>query len=236
MLKINQLKYSYKNQKFDFSININKGNILGIVGPSGSGKSTFLALLAGLIEPNSGEIIYNNQNITKKNINERPFKIIFQNNNLFNHLTVQQNIGIGIKTNLKFAKKEIDKIQQQAELFGIKTLVDKYPPQLSGGEIQRTALARIMLQSQPILLLDEPFTGLDPTLRQELYDKLLKLKEINKMTLLLVTHYPEDCLKIADKVALISDGIIKEDKSTKDFFSKPYSKSINEYLGKLKIN
>ena len=66
MLKINQLKYSYKNQKFDFSININKGNILGIVGPSGSGKSTFLALLAGLIEPNSGEIIYNNQNITKK--------------------------------------------------------------------------------------------------------------------------------------------------------------------------
>ena len=236
MLKINQLKYSYKNQKFDFSINVNIGNILGIVGPSGSGKSTFLALLAGLIEPNSGEIIYNNQNITNNNIEERPFKIIFQNNNLFNHLTVQQNIGIGIKTNLKFAKKEIDKIQQQAELFGIKTLVDKYPPQLSGGEIQRTALARIMLQSQPILLLDEPFTGLDPTLRQELYDKLLKLKEINKMTLLFVTHYPEDCLKIADKVALISDGIIKEDKSTVDFFSKPNSKSIKEYLGKLEIN
>ena len=93
-----------------------------------------------------------------------------------------------------------------------------------------------MLQSQPILLLDEPFTGLDPTLRQELYDKLLKLKEINKMTLLLVTHYPEDCLKIADKVALISDGNIKEDKSTVDFFSKPYSKSIKEYLGKLEIN
>lgn len=220
MLNVNKLTFSYpfpsqkratksenttKLMQFDFKLQ--QGERLAIVGGSGEGKSTLLNLLAGFLQPKSGEIVMNNQDHTYSEAFERPISILFQQHNLFNHLTVAENITLGIKANLSINSQQQQLIQDIAEQVQIPDLLKRYPHQLSGGQQQRVAIARCMLRDKPILLLDEPFSALDPQLRAEMVALIDQIARNKSLTLVLVSHQIEEVKPIIDFVTTIKDGI-----------------------------
>lgn len=145
---------------------------------------------------------------------KRPVSMLFQENNLFSHLTIRQNIGLGLQPNLRLNKTQIQLVEQMASRVSLSECLDRLPAQLSGGQRQRAALARCMIRNQPILLLDEPFSALDPALRREM---LLLLKEIcaeKSITLLMVSHNVDDALQIAPRTLVIAEGKIAYDGDT----------------------
>lgn len=220
MLNVNKLTFSYpfssqkratksenttKLMQFDFKLQ--QGERLAIVGGSGEGKSTLLNLLAGFLQPKSGEIVMNNQDHTYSEAFERPISILFQQYNLFNHLTVAENITLGLKANLNINSQQQQLIQDIAEQVQIPELLKRYPHQLSGGQQQRVAIARCMLRDKPILLLDEPFSALDPQLRAEMVALIDQIARNKALTLILVSHQIEEVKPIIDFVTTIKDGI-----------------------------
>ena len=145
-----------------FDLQVVEGERIAIVGPSGAGKSTLLNLIAGFVLPTQGNIWLNGENHTRSAPYERPVSMLFQENNLFPHLTVQQNLALGLKTSLKLTALEQEQIEQVADAVGLTSFLSRLPNSLSGGQKQRVALARCLLRDKPILLLDEPFSALDP--------------------------------------------------------------------------
>lgn len=168
MLHINQLTTYWEQQKYQYDFQINQGDFVGIVGPSGGGKSTLLSLIAGLLPIYSGQIEFAGQNITQLPPYKRPVSLLFQNHNLFEHLTIEQNIALGIRPDLKLSAAEKQQVTDLAAELEIADLLHRKPFELSGGQQQRAAIGRILLRKQPILLLDEPFSALDEKLRTEL--------------------------------------------------------------------
>ena len=194
----------YKNadheNRYNFSLEANRGEIVGIIGASGNGKSTLLDLISGFLEPLSGSIVFDNHEITKLPPEKRPITILFQNHNLFEHLSVEKNIMLGVKNS---QTKQIDKILQDVGLEGNQK---KRASALSGGQQQRVALARALLRDKPILLLDEPFTGLDFQTREEMLKLVLNITKSKNICTIMVTHDLNDCEKIADKTYEVKDG------------------------------
>ena len=194
MLEIVDLVYNYKNGEiYNFSMDVKAGEIVAILGKSGSGKSTLLDLIAGFILPVKGTIMYAKQNLESLDVEKRPISILFQNHNLFEHLSVEKNILLGVsekKQNVKEILKEV----------GLEGYEDKIASKLSGGEQQRVALSRVLLRDKPILLLDEPFTGLDETTHHQMLDLVKKITIDKKLHTIFVTHNRSDCDMIADKV------------------------------------
>ncbi|OCL25884.1 thiamine ABC transporter ATP-binding protein ThiQ [Gilliamella sp. wkB171] len=208
MIELNQVNYHYDNFEMHFEINIAAKEHVVIVGPSGAGKSTLLSLIAGFIFPNSGTIKLNHQNMTKIPPGKRPVSMLFQHNNLFSHLTIQQNIALGIKPSLKLTITEQDKIADILTQVGLDGFATRYPEQLSGGQRQRVALARCLIQHRPILLLDEPFSALDQALR---HDMLLLVNQIchqYDLTLIMVSHYLDESLNYFSRCLVVDDGQI----------------------------
>lgn len=204
--KNKQSSTTAKQFTVQFDIQINKGEKVAIVGASGSGKSTLLNLIAGFIYANSGSIILNNQNHTSTKPHERPVSMLFQNNNLFNHLTVEGNIGLGLQPHLKFNNAQKKQIAQVANQVGLGNMLSRKPAELSGGQQQRVAIARCLLRDKPILLLDEPFSALDKPLRLEMMALLNDLCTQKKLTMVLVTHQPEELGTLVDRVITIENG------------------------------
>ena len=197
-----------------FDCTIERGERVAIMGPSGSGKSTLLNLISGFQYPEAGEILLNGTDVTTLPPAKRPVSMLFQENNLFSHLSVRQNIGLGIAPTLRLKKEEQKTVEAIAEQVGLSGFLDRLPGQLSGGQRQRVALARCFIREQPILLLDEPFSALDPALRHEM---LLLLKErcsARDITLLMVSHNIEDAHQIAPRTLVIDQGIIAYDGAT----------------------
>lgn len=183
---------------------------IAIVGPSGAGKSTLLNLIAGFVLPTRGEIWLNGENHTQSAPYERPVSMLFQENNLFPHLTVQQNLALGLKTSLKLTALEQDQIERVADAVGLTSFLSRLPNSLSGGQKQRVALARCLLRDKPILLLDEPFSALDPELRMEMLNLIDELCYSKKLTLLLVTHQPSELTGKVDRMLRIENGRISQ--------------------------
>lgn len=210
MLKITNLKYSYKEKSqkydYDFSLHVNKGEIVGIIGKSGSGKSTLLDLIAGFLTPISGEIKFKNQDITTLEVEKRPLTILFQNYNIFEHLTVLQNVLLGIKNSFTYSNEEKNRAKEILKELGLEGFEDKKASKLSGGEAQRVALARSLLRSQPILLLDEPFSALDYQTKEKILELVKRIALKNGLYVLMVTHDLNDCKKIANRVYEVKDG------------------------------
>ncbi|WP_109104183.1 thiamine ABC transporter ATP-binding protein [Aggregatibacter segnis] len=193
-----------------FDLQVVTGERIAIVGPSGAGKSTLLNLIAGFVLPTQGNIWLNSENHTRSAPYERPVSMLFQENNLFPHLTVQQNLALGLKTSLKLTALEQDQIERVADAVGLTSFLSRLPNSLSGGQKQRVALARCLLRDKPILLLDEPFSALDPELRVEMLNLIDELCHSKNLTLLLVTHQPSELTGKVDRMLRIENGRISQ--------------------------
>ena len=206
MIKFSNVNYEYKEQSFHFDLQVKEGSVVAILGPSGAGKSTLLNLLAGFIAPSHGDIAINDLSILKQLPAERPLSILFQNNNLFSHLTAYQNIALGLHPGLKLSYQQKQRLQAVSEQVEVHSLLTRLPDKLSGGQQQRVALARCFVQNKPILLLDEPFSALDPILRVNMLKRVKSLAKLENVTVLMVTHDVSDALAVASDFVFIDQG------------------------------
>jgi len=206
MIKFTDVNYHYKQQSFHFDLEVEAGSVVAILGPSGAGKSTLLNLLAGFITPVQGEIKINACSILKQAPHKRPLSILFQDNNLFTHLSAYENIALGLDPGLKLNAEQKLRLNTISEQVGVQNLLDRLPAQLSGGQQQRIALARCFVQDKPILLLDEPFSALDPVLRVAMLKSVKSLAKLQNVTVLMVTHHIHDALDVASDFVFIDQG------------------------------
>lgn len=209
MIKLTQLQFQYKDMQMHFDLQVKAQEKIAIIGASGAGKSTLLNLIAGFEQGHAGEIWLNGENHTQTEPHLRPVSMLFQDNNLFPHLTVEQNLGLGIHPSLKLNHDEKQRVQQVASAVGLQAFLNRKPTALSGGQKQRVAIARCLLRDKPILLLDEPFSALDPHLRQEMLNLIDGLCTEKKLTLLLVTHQPSELAERFDRIICVENGKIK---------------------------
>ncbi|SJN57680.1 Thiamine import ATP-binding protein ThiQ [Vibrio ruber DSM 16370] len=209
MLTLDQVRYEYQQEWFDFSLSVSQGSIWALMGPSGAGKSTLLSLVAGFITPRAGDIRVNEQSILTLPPYERPFSMLFQEHNLFSHLSVRDNIGLGLHPGLKLTRKDWDKVTDAAHQVGIETLLERQPEQLSGGQRQRVALARCFVQERSHWLLDEPFSALDPVLRADMLTLVRRLANERNISVLMVTHHVNDAKNMASHFAYIDDNHVQ---------------------------
>ncbi|NVD07605.1 thiamine ABC transporter ATP-binding protein [Vibrio sp. JPW-9-11-11] len=209
MLSLNKVDYYYHDELFHFDTSIDAGAIVALMGPSGAGKSTLLALVAGFIEPSRGQILVSGENIVGQAPHQRPFAMLFQEHNLFAHLSVRQNIALGLHPSLKLTASDYALVELAAQQVGVEGYLDRLPEQLSGGQRQRVALARCFVQPHPIWLLDEPFSALDPVLREEMLGLVKRLARERNVTVLMVTHHLSDARAIASKFIFVANGRVE---------------------------
>ncbi|AXY02019.1 thiamine ABC transporter ATP-binding protein [Vibrio alfacsensis] len=209
MLVLDDVLYTYQRERFRFELEIKRGQIVSLMGPSGAGKSTLLALVAGFIKPDQGNILVNGESVLGKAPFLRPFSMLFQEHNLFAHLSVRENIGLGLHPGLKLTIDQKLLVEQAAEQVGVAEYLDRLPEHLSGGQRQRVALARCFVQPHPMWLLDEPFSALDPVLREEMLALVKQLAAERSITVLMVTHHLSDARAIASHFAFVADGQVE---------------------------
>ena len=229
-IKLDNVKISHGKFSLQADFEIEKGKKIALLGPSGGGKSTWLSAIAGFKTPDSGRIFFENTDITSTPPAKRPIALLFQNHNLFPHLSVRNNIALGITTTLKLSLKEIETIDKALLRVGLDGLGNKMPSELSGGQQQRVALARCLIRKQPILCLDEPFAALGPALKKEMLDLVQEIAETTNATLLMVTHQPDDASYITDQTILIADGKAHRPITTNKLFANPPA-ALAKYLG-----
>lgn len=216
----------------NINLNIDSGEFISLLGPSGCGKSTLLKTIAGLNELQEGKIVLFGNEIQNIPPEKRGSVIVFQDLRLFPHLSVEKNIAFAMHLNKvnKIKQKEVvSKLLKSVQLEGFENRKIK---ELSGGQMQRVALARALAANPKILLLDEPFSGLDEKLRLEIGQLVKKLQRENNMTMILVTHDKNEALQLSDRIALMMHGdIIQYDKSY-NIYTSPVSKEVANYFGK----
>lgn len=208
MIRLDNVFLADDTLPMTFDLQVAAGERIAIIGPSGAGKSTLLNLIAGFVLPTQGNIWLNGENHTRSAPYERPVSMLFQENNLFPHLSVQQNLALGLKTSLKLTALEQEQIERVADAVGLTSFLSRLPNSLSGGQKQRVALARCLLRDKPILLLDEPFSALDPELRMDMLNLIDELCHSKNLTLLLVTHQPSELTGKVDRMLRIENGRI----------------------------
>lgn len=206
MLAIADLRLVYPGFQACYNLTVPEGMLCGVVGPSGGGKTTLLHAIAGFEQPVSGKVHFQGVDLLPLPPAARPLAMVFQEDNLFVHLTVAQNVGLAIRPSLRLNPEEKTGIEMVLEATGLAGLAARYPHEISGGQRQRVALARALASRKPLLLLDEPFGGLDPGLRAEMIDLVDRLRHENGLSVLLTIHTPFDLARHADAMAFIAEG------------------------------
>ena len=235
MLKLESVSKSFgeKSVLKDISLEIREGERFTLLGQSGCGKSTLLRLIAGFETPDKGKIWIEGKEVNSLPIEKRPIGLIFQNYALFQHMTVYENIATGPRVR-HLSESEIAKqVDELLELTHLKKVKNSYPQNISGGEAQRVALARAVINRPKILLLDEPLSALDPSLRQYLRLELIEMQKALGITFLFVTHDKEEAMSIATEMCIMEKGSIKQYGSPKELYEKPKSSFIANFLGEL---
>lgn len=232
-IKIVNLNKSFNNKAVLNNINleVKEGEIISLLGPSGCGKSTTLKIIAGILDFDKGDILFNDKSIKNTTTKNRNVGIVFQEYLLFPHMTVYENIEFGLKMK-KVRKGDRDKkVKELIELVKLKDYDNKYPSELSGGQKQRVAIARTLAVNPQVLLLDEPFSNLDINLRQEMREFVSTLQKELKVTTILVTHDKEEALMMSDKIAVMVNGQIKQFDTPNNLYEKPNSKEVANIFG-----
>lgn len=201
-----------------------------VIGPSGAGKSTFLMALAGFLQPTSGRILWQGRDLAQVAPGDRPLSILFQDQNLFPHLTVAQNLGLGLRPDLRLNPAQLWQVAGVLDRVGLGGMGARKPAQLSGGQLGRAALARVLLRARPMLLLDEPFAALGPALKAEMLDLLAEVAGETGATVLMVTHDPADARRFAEMSVLVADGVAAAPVPTAALFADP-PPALRAYLG-----
>lgn len=200
------LTFRYEDMRMRFDLAEEAGGCVAVIGPSGAGKSTLLSLIGGFEQPDSGQILVDGTDITNWPAAARPVTTLFQDHNLFAHLSAEQNVGLGLDPGLRLSESQHCEVAQALEQVGLAGFETRLPAQLSGGERQRVAIARCLVRRRPILLLDEPFAALGPAMRNEMLDLVDALRRGAGLTVLMVTHDPADAARIAERTAFIANG------------------------------
>ena len=228
MLKLNfSLKESYLTISTNISLEPDK--IYAVVGPSGAGKSTFLNLISGFASISSGSIVWNGKEISNLPPAKRNVSILFQDNNLFPHLSVWRNLALAVTHWPKISRNNEEKLKAVMSEVGILGLENRKPSQLSGGQQSRVALARVLLQKNKILLLDEPFSALGPSLKDQMLELIKKIAKNKKLLVLMVTHDPADAKKVASQTLIIKDKKVHPPLSTEKALD-PLNGPLADYL------
>jgi len=202
------LNFSFEENYLAISANLSleSNKIYAIIGPSGAGKSTFLNLISGFSEISSGSILWNEQEISDLPPSKRNISILFQDNNLFPHLSVWRNLALAVSHWPKISNDDEAKLHSVISEVGIRGLENRKPSQLSGGQQSRVALARVLLQKNKILLLDEPFAALGPSLKDQMLELIEKIARNRGLLVLMVTHDPADANKIASQTIVVKNN------------------------------
>lgn len=231
LLRISGLTFRYEDMLMLFDLEVGKGEFVAVMGPSGSGKSTLLSLIAGFETPLSGEIRWAGEDIKSLPPAERPLSILFQDNNLFAHLSIFTNVALGISPSAKLTLEDRRRVSEALARVGLEGLEKRLPGELSGGERQRAALARMLVRRKPLLLLDEPFAALGPGLKKDMIALIQDLRREHGFTILLVTHDPDDAKAAADQTAFLHEGRILTKRPTEELFRATDIPELKEYLG-----
>ena len=231
-LVLEGLCFDYPEMPMRFDLRVSAGALVALLGPSGGGKSTLLSLIAGLEAPSAGRILVGGQDIGALAPARRPLTLLFQEHNLFPHLTAFDNVALGLSPALKLTSEDRRKVEAALAEVGLEGLSRRKPGQLSGGQRQRVALARCLVRERPLLLLDEPFSALDPALRREMLALLSGLRARLGATILMVTHDPEDARQIADRIAFVAEGKVLLEGPSAEVLTSREPPALAAYLGR----
>ena len=215
----------------DVNLEVERGEFLTFLGPSGSGKSTTLYILAGFENPTKGDILLNGETLMSTPSHKRNIGMVFQRYTLFPHLTVGENIAFPLKVRRK-SKAEIDsRVKEMLRLVRLEGFEDRKPAQMSGGQQQRVALARALAYDPPVLLMDEPLSALDKKLREEIQHEIRRIHQQTEVTILYVTHDQEEALRLSDRIAVFSKGVIDQIGTGRELYANPKTRFVAEFIG-----
>jgi thiamine transport system ATP-binding protein len=231
-ITLDQVRLTLGAPSFHFDCRFEAGAITAVVGPSGSGKSTLLNLISGFERPDSGRVLIGDRDVTELAPAERPVSLVFQDNNLFAHLDLYTNIGLGIHPALRLTAADRQAVSLALERVGLAGFERRLPGSLSGGERQRAAFARALVRRKPVMLLDEPFAALDPGLRAVMVELLADLHGETGATIVLVTHDPRDVERLARDVVFLEDGRVLVAAATADFFARQDLDAVRRFAGR----
>lgn len=241
MIEIQDLKKVYENgfeALKDIDLEIPDGALVTLLGPSGCGKSTILNIIAGILDPTGGDILFDGQSIINKHPKDRNIGMVFQNYALYPHMTVLENITFPLTVgDNKISQKEANKVAEKyMDLTYIKEYKDKKPAQLSGGQQQRVAIARALVQNPKTLLMDEPLSNLDARLRLSIREEIRNIVKDVGVTTIFVTHDQEEALSISDYIALIDEGVIQQYDIPQNLYLEPANLFVAKFIGNPIIN
>jgi thiamine transport system ATP-binding protein len=231
MILLDHVTFRYEEMEMRFDADFPESSFTAVIGPSGGGKSTLLNLIAGFETPLKGRVLIGGVDVTTLPPDQRPVSMIFQDNNVFAHLDLWQNVALGIAPSLKLDAAQKARVDAALAEVGLGTLMQRKPGEVSGGERQRVAVARALLRDRPVLLLDEPFAALGPALRRDMLDLVRAMQQARGLTVVMVTHQPEDALAAASHTAYLENGHILALRPTAELFAAKDLPGLRTYLG-----
>ena len=215
----------------DVTLEVQEGELFFLLGPSGCGKTTCLRMVAGFEQPDSGVLRFGERDMTRVPPHKRNTGMVFQNYALWPHLTTRGNVEYGLKVRRIEKQERERRVREALEMVRLEGLADRYPSQMSGGQQQRVALARALIIRPDVLLLDEPLSNLDAQLRLEMRAEIKRLHDQTGTTALYVTHDQEEALSIADRIAVLKDGVLQQVGTPRELYRRPASRFVAAFLG-----
>ncbi len=233
MLRLEALDVEQGGFELRADLSVEPGTFCAVIGPSGGGKSTLLSTISGFIAPRSGRVLWQGRDLTPLAPGARPITMVFQDNNLFGHLSAWQNVAIGLRPSMKVDAAQDRAIRAALARVGLSGMEERRPAELSGGQQSRVVLARVLVRRKPLLLLDEPFAALGPALRREMLDLVAELARDTQATVLMVTHDPADAEQVAEQVIFVDEGQVFAPVPTGQLLAAPPA-ALRAYLGERK--
>jgi sulfate transport system ATP-binding protein len=215
----------------DVSVAIPEGSLTALLGPSGSGKSTLLRVIAGLEEPDAGQVMLGDEDVTHRPARARGVGMVFQHYAAFKHMTVWDNVAFGLQIRKRPRAEIKSRVHELLELVQLEGLAKRYPAQLSGGQRQRMALARALAVEPQVLLLDEPFGALDARVRKELRAWLRRLHDEVHVTTIIVTHDQEEAMEVANQIVVVNQGRVEQVGTPRDLYDSPANEFVMSFVG-----